>query len=161
MQKSNKRLFANSVLELVSESRIFCRTRQGHYFFRFPDACVWGKHSAWMSTAIWRRPPRTVPALTLGQYRAEARTHYLQRNSARKPSSGRKGDRDSGGRSTRDFQVARILLLRALPQSPTHLPLGGRLGKLSPTKNTTKEISLVVFVFSPLRMQRRGISLFI
>jgi hypothetical protein len=26
--------------------------RQGHYFFSFPDARVWGKHSAWQSTAI-------------------------------------------------------------------------------------------------------------
>ncbi|MBR7099445.1 MAG: hypothetical protein IKC59_08520, partial [Clostridia bacterium] len=40
------------------------------------------------------------------------------------------------------------------------LPLGGRLGKLSPTKNTTKEKTLVVFVFSPLRMQRRERFLF-
>ena len=47
-----------------------------YFFFRFLDARVWGKHSAWMSTAKWRRTPRTVPALTLGQYRAEARTHF-------------------------------------------------------------------------------------
>ena len=47
-----------------------------YLFFCFPDARVWGKHSVWMSTAIWRRPPRTVPALTPGQYRAEARTHF-------------------------------------------------------------------------------------
>ena len=45
-------------------------------FFCFPDTRVWGKHSAWTSTAKWRRPPRTVPALTLGQNRAEARTHF-------------------------------------------------------------------------------------
>ncbi len=62
----------------------------------------------------------------------------------------------SGGRSTRDFQFARILLLRALPQSPT-APAPSRrepLCKPVSTKNTTKEKSLVVFVFSPLRMQR-------
>ena len=72
-------------------------------FFAFPNVCVRGKHSAWQST----------------HRRAEARTRYPKRNSARKPSSGRKGDRDSGGRSTRNFQFARILLSRALPQSPT------------------------------------------
>ena len=88
------------------------------FVFAFPDVCVWGKHSAWMSTT---------------PHRAEARTHHPQRNSAQKPSSGRKGDRDRGGRSLRSFQ----------------------------RKNTTKENSLVVFVFSPLRMQRRGSALFI
>ena len=56
----------------MSADRYLAALRQCHYFFCFPDACVWGKHSAWMSTAIWRRPPRTVPALTLGQNRAEA-----------------------------------------------------------------------------------------
>ena len=37
-----------------------------YHFFRvfcIPDACVWGKHSAWLSTAHWRWLPRTVPAL--------------------------------------------------------------------------------------------------
>lgn len=37
----------------------------------FPGACVRGKHSAWPSTA----PRRPVPAS--GQYRAEARTHWM------------------------------------------------------------------------------------
>ena len=54
-----------------------------------------GKHSAWQSTA---------------QNRAEARTHHPQRNSAQKPSSGRKGDRDSGGRSLRNFKFARFIV---------------------------------------------------
>jgi len=40
------------------------------------------------------------------------------------------------------------------------LPPGGRIGRLSPTKNTTREISLVVFVFSPQKMQS-GKKLFI
>ena len=40
-----------------------------------PDACVWGKHGAWTSTVKWRRPPRTIPALTPGHNRAEARIH--------------------------------------------------------------------------------------
>ena len=35
------------------------------------------------------------------------------------PSSERKGDRVSGGRSLRDFRVVSTFLLRALPQSPT------------------------------------------
>ena len=73
-------------------------------FFAFPDARVWGKHSAWQSTA---------------QNQAEARTHYTQGKSVQKPPSEREGDRDSGGRSLRDFQFARILLSRALPQSPS------------------------------------------
>ena len=42
-------------------------------FFRFPDACVRGKHSAWQSS----------------HHRAEARTHYPQKHGAQKPSSGR------------------------------------------------------------------------
>ena len=72
--------------EMDKENRCFkaCKTGIGRYivahgkvtiFFCFPDARVWGKHSAWTSTAKWRRPSRTVPALTLGQNRAEARTH--------------------------------------------------------------------------------------
>ena len=36
-----------------------------------------------------------------------------------KPSSGRKGDRDSGGRSPRDFGFMLASLSRNLPQSPT------------------------------------------
>ena len=112
-------------------------------FFYFPDACVWGKHSAWQST----------------HHRAEAQTHYPQKHGAQKPSSGRKGDRDSGGRSPRDFQLAWILLSRVLPQSfATQNPAPSRrepLCKPVSTKNTTKEISLVVFVFSPLKMHNR------
>ena len=72
--------------------------------FFLSNVCLWGKHSAWMSTAKWRRPSRTVPALTLGQYRAEARTHYPQRNGTQKPPSEREGDRDSGGRSLRALE---------------------------------------------------------
>ena len=115
--------------------------KQHLFFYTFPTPGVRGKHSAWQST----------------HDRAEARTHYLQRNSARKPSSGRKGDRDSGGRSTRDFQFARILLLRALPQSPTAPAPSRREPFISSLqhKNTTKENSLVVFVFSPLKMHSR------
>ena len=56
--------------------------------FRFPNACVRGKHSAWMST----------------HRRAEARTHYPQRNGTQKPPSEREGDRDSGGRSLRALE---------------------------------------------------------
>ena len=41
--------------------------------FRFSNACVSGKHSAWQST----------------HDRAEARTHYTQRDDTQKPSSGR------------------------------------------------------------------------
>ena len=47
-------------------------------FSLFPDACVWGKHSAWQSA----------------HHRAEARTHYPQKHGAQKPSSGRKGDQE-------------------------------------------------------------------
>ena len=131
-----KKTIINSLFIISSIPCIFC----------FPDALVRGKHSAWMST----------------HHRAEARTHYTQKNGAPKPSSGRKGDRDSGGRSPRDFQFARILLLRALLQSPT-APAPSRrepFVSLPHKNNTTKEKSLVVFVFSPLRMQRRMSVLF-
>ena len=56
----------------------------------FPDTRVRGKHSAWQSTA---------------PNRAEARIHHPQKNGSQKPSYGRKGDRDSGGRSLRNFKV--------------------------------------------------------
>ena len=75
-----------------------------------------------------------------------------------KPPSEREGDRDSGGRSPRDFQFARILLLRALLQSPT-APAPSRRApfvSLPHKNNTAKEKSLVVLVISPLRMQRRA-----
>ena len=111
--------------------------------FRFPDAGVRGKHSAWQSA----------------HSRAEARTHYTQRNGTQKPSSGRKGYRDSGGRSPRDFQLAWILLSRALPQSfAAQNPAPSRREPFisyCQQKNTTKENSLMVFVFSPLKLQRR------
>ena len=68
----------------------------------------------------------------------------------------------SGGRSPRDFQLAWILLSRALPQSPTATAPSRREPFISSLrqKNTTKEIYLVVFVFSPLKMQRRSSVLF-
>ena len=61
----------------------------------FPDTRVRGKHSAWQSTA---------------PNRAEARIHHPQKNGSQKPSSGRKGDRDSGGRSLRKFKFARFIV---------------------------------------------------
>ena len=67
----------------------------------FPDARVWGKHSAWMSTA---------------PNRAEARTHYPQRNGAHisLPPGGRwHAKRD--GRSLRDFKFSQFSWYRALP----------------------------------------------
>ena len=48
------------------ESWIFCRIRQGHYFFCFPDACVWGKHSAWTSTAKLAVPSSHRPCAHAG-----------------------------------------------------------------------------------------------
>ena len=135
-------LIARNVNNCAIEfSQISFEKYKYHLFFCFPDARVRGKHSAWMST----------------HDRAEARTHYTQKNGAPKPSSGRKGDRDSGGRSPRDFQFARILLLRALLQSPT-APAPSRrepFVSLPHKNNTAKEKSLVVLVISPLRMQRR------
>ena len=122
-------IYSNSLTQ--KDKKVKLRTR----IFRFPDACVWGKHSSWQST----------------HHRAEARTHYPQKHGAQKPSSGRKGDRDSGGRSPRDFQLAWILLSRALPQSfATQNPAPSRREPFISSlrqKNTTKEKSLVVFVF--------------
>ena len=119
-------------------------------FFHFPDARVWGKHSAWTSTAKWRRPSRTVLALTLGQYRAEARTHYTQRNDSQKPSSGRKGDHEvvEGARVTfslREFYCHALSLSRLRRQ----LPPGGSLSHI-PTdrKHHQRKILGGVRVFS-------------
>ena len=82
--------------------------------FRFPDARVWGKHSAWQST----------------HHRVEYRTHYTQKHGAQKPSSGRKGDHAvvEGARVTfslREFYCHALslsLLLRKI-----QLPPGGSL----------------------------------
>ena len=51
-------------------------------FCRYPTLCVWGKHSAWQSTAeIGGGSPRAVAATVPRHFRAEARTHFvLQRN---------------------------------------------------------------------------------
>ena len=65
-------IYSNSLTQ--KDKKVKLRTR----IFRFPDACVWGKHSAWLSM----------------HHRAEARTHYTQRNDSQKPSSGRKGDHE-------------------------------------------------------------------
>ena len=46
------------------------------YDICFPDACVWGKHSAWLSTAHWAAPASHRPCAHAGQNRAEARTHF-------------------------------------------------------------------------------------
>ena len=83
--------------------------------FRFPDARVWGKHSTWQST----------------HHRAEARTHYLQKHGAQKPSSGRKGDHEvvEGARVTfslREFYCHALSLSRLRRQ----LPLGGSLSHI-------------------------------
>ena len=80
----------------------------------FPDAFVCGKHSAWLSM----------------HRRAEARTHYPQRNSAQKPPSGRKGDHEvvEGARVTCNLRgfychaLSLSLLLRKI-----QLPPGGSL----------------------------------
>ena len=72
---------------------------------------------------------------------------------------GKLGGPRSGGRSPRDLQFARILLSRALPQSfATQNPAPSRREPFISSlrqKNTTKEIFLVVFVFSPLKMHSR------
>ena len=60
-------IYSNSLTQ--KDKKVKLRTR----IFRFPDACVWSKHSAWTST----------------HHRAEARTHYPQRNGAYKAPSGR------------------------------------------------------------------------
>ena len=78
--------------------------------FRFPDACVWGKHSAWQSKHL----------------RAEARTHYPQKHGAQKPSSGRKGDHEvvEGARVTCNLRgfychtLSLSLLLRKIQLPP-------------------------------------------
>ena len=79
-----------------------------------------GKHSAWQSTA---------------QNRAEARTHHPQRNSAQKPSSGRKGDRDSGGRSLRTVKFARFIVTHSpsVACGDSSLPEGA-FRKVAPTE---------------------------
>ena len=76
-------IYSNSLTQ--KDKKVKLRAR----IFRFPDARVRGKHSARQST----------------RDRAEARTHYPQRNGTQKHSSEREGDRDSGGRSLRDFGV--------------------------------------------------------
>ena len=115
-------IYSNSLTQ--KDKKVKLRTR----IFRFPDACVWGKHSAWTSTAKWRRPSRTVPALTLGQYRAEARTHYPQKHGAQKPSSGRKGDHEvvEGARVTLILDIRHCNAL-SLSRLRRQLPLGGSL----------------------------------
>ena len=103
-------------------------------FFRFPDACVWGKHSAWQST----------------HHRAEARTHSPQKHGAQKPSSGRKGDHEvvEGARVTfslREFYCHALSLSRLRRQ----LPPGGSLSHI-PTdrKHHQRKILGGVRVFS-------------
>ena len=71
MQESKKRLLPNNIKTEYQRIDILPHAAMS-LFFCFPDACVWGKHSARKSTAKWRRPPRTVPALTPGHDRAEA-----------------------------------------------------------------------------------------
>ena len=75
-------IYSNSLTQ--KDKKVKLRT----HIFRFPDARVWGKHSAWQST----------------HDREEARTHYPQRKGTQKPPSEREGDRDSGGRSLRDLE---------------------------------------------------------
>ena len=60
-------------------------TRRIYYFLffsRYQTLCVWGKHSAWQSTAeIGGGSSRAVVATVPRHFRAEARTHFvLQRN---------------------------------------------------------------------------------
>ena len=103
-----------------------------------------GKHSAWQST----------------HHRADARTHYPQRNSAQKPSSGRKGDHEvvEGARVTfslREFYCHALSLSRLTATAPSRREPFAYSHR---QKNTTKEKSLVVFVFSPLKLQRRWVA---
>jgi len=112
--------------------------------YRFPDARVWGKHSAWMSS----------------RSRAEARTHHPQRNDAQKPSSGRKGDHEvvEGARVT--LSLHKLISTRSpSPDSVGSSLPEGAFRKFPPIENTTKEKSLVVFVFSPLKMHSSGRSM--
>ena len=103
-------------------------------FFRFPDTCVWGKHSAWTST----------------HHRAEARTHYTQRNGTQKPPSEREGDHEvvEGARVTfslREFYCHALSLSRLRRQ----LPPGGSLSHISTDrKHHQRKILGGVRVFS-------------
>ena len=110
-RNQRKRYRQNSVSKPILEPRIFCRIRQCHYFFCFPDARVWGKHSAWTSTAKCRRPPRTVPALTPGQYRAEARTHlpFLRKEKVSQKKRNQKYNTKKGDFNWDDYNQNRYL----------------------------------------------------
>ena len=115
-----------------------------HLFFCYPDACVRGKHSAWMSAA---------------PNRADARTHYQQRNGAHKslPPGGRwhavgvprsewnelwgfAALRD--GRRPRDFRFSQLSLYRTLPQSlrDSSLPEGAFRKTVANRKTPPKKI---------------------
>ena len=59
-----------------------------------------------------------------------------------------------GARVTLSFRKFRCIAL-SLSRLRRQLPLGGKSHRL---KNTTKKISLVVFVFSPLKLQSRSSS---
>ena len=72
--------------EMDKENRCFkaCKTGIGRYivahgkvtiFSAFPTLASGASMARGHPPPNWRRPSRTVPALTLGQNRAEARTH--------------------------------------------------------------------------------------